>query len=380
MRRKKFRVRHYRDHKRPKLKFVVSGRENGRRARRFFTTKTEAESYAQAKNIELRNQGIEGAEFPSALRVMAKECADRLAEHKCTIRDATEHLLTYIAATKKSCTASELVEKLRAAKKADGASARYLQDLKNRLNRFALEFDGQLVATITTARLDEWLRGLNVSPVTRNNFRRLLIVAFNYAVQQGYTTQNSAEKTSKAKEKSGAPGILSVSETARLLENASPDVLPYIAVGAFAGLRRAEIERLDWSEVDFESGLIRIEAEKSKTAQKRLVQILPNLRQWLLPIRQLSGPVVGDQFSRRFVATRKAAGIHDWPDNALRHSFASYHLAHFQNSAKTALELGHHDAQVTFRHYRELVRPKEAERYWSIRPAATKKVVPMVAR
>src|SRR2546423_713649 len=116
--------------------------------------------------------------------------------------------------------------------------------LKSRLNRFADDFNGQLVATITTARLDEWLRGLNASPVTRNNYRRLLIVAFNYAVQHGYTTHNPAENTSKAKEKSGAPGILTVNETAQLLEVAAPDVLPFVAVGAFAGLRRAELERL----------------------------------------------------------------------------------------------------------------------------------------
>jgi integrase len=61
----------------------------------------------------------------------------------------------------------------------------------------------------------------------------------------------------------------------------------------------------------------------------------------------------------------------EWPDNALRHSFASYQLAHFKNAAATALELGHHDSRITFAHYRELVRPKEAERYWNIRPGTT---------
>src|SRR2546429_2397763 len=166
MRKTKFRVRPYADSNRPHLKFVVNGRENGKRTRRFFETKKEADGYAQEKRIELENKGREAAEFPSWLRVMAEECNARLAENKCTIKDATEHLLAYIAATKKSCTASELVEKLRAAKKTDGASVRYLQDLKSRLNRFADDFDGQLVATITTARLDEWLRVLNASPAT----------------------------------------------------------------------------------------------------------------------------------------------------------------------------------------------------------------------
>jgi integrase len=379
MRTRKIKVRRYSDSNRAHLKFVVNYREAGKRKRTFFEAKVEADSYAQAKNIELENKGREAAEFPSWLRVMAEECNTRLAEHKCTLKDATEHLLAHIAATKKSCTASELVEKVRAAKKTDGASVRYLQDLKSRLDRFADDFDGQLVATITTARLDEWLRGLNVSPVTRNNFRRLLIVAFNYAVQQGYATQNPAENTSKAKEKSGAPGILTVNETARLLENASPEVLPYISVGAFAGLRRAELERLDWSEIHFDSDLIEVTAEKAKTARRRFVRMQPNLREWLLPVRKRKGAVVCDDFRKEFDAARGAAKISQWPDNALRHSFASYHLAHFKNAAALALEMGHTDSGMIFDHYRELVKPKEAERYWNIRPAAQDKVVQLAA-
>jgi integrase len=68
------------------------------------------------------------------------------------------------------------------------------------------------------------------------------------------------------------------------------------------------------------------------------------------------------------------------PDNALRHSFASYHLAHFKNAAATALELGHHNAIVTLAHYRELVRPKEAGRYWNLKPAKrSRKIVQIEA-
>jgi integrase len=85
-------------------------------------------------------------------------------------------------------------------------------------------------------------------------------------------------------------------------------------------------------------------------------------------------------FQQSFDQARASAGIDEWPDNALRHSFASYHMAHFQNAASTALQLGHHDSRITFAHYRELVKPKEAERYWNIKPSATSKVVQLVTR
>jgi integrase len=355
----------------------VNYREAGNRKRAFFETKAEADTFAENRNIELKNSGREGAEFPTALRVMAQECKDALSNYGKTIKEATDFFIAHLKASAKSCNAVELVKELVAAKKADGASKRHVDDLRSRLNIFADKFDGQSVATITSAEIDDWLRSLPVSAVTRNHYRRLIVLAFNYAVQRGYATDNPAEKTAKAKEKKSDIGILTVTQAARLLESATPDILPYIAIGLFGGLRRAELERLDWSEVDFESGLVEVKAAKSKTAQRRFVTMQPNLREWLLPVRKHKGNITPEDFNAQFVQARLAAGITEWPDNALRHSFASYHLAHFKNAAATALELGHHDSRITFAHYRELVRPKEGERYWNVKPAATAKIVPM---
>jgi integrase len=382
MSQRKIRVRKYSDGNRPNLKFVVNYREAGNRKRTFFETKTEAESFVAFKNAELKRNGIEAAEFPTALHVMAQNAVERLKPFGKTIADAVDHFVAHLKASEKSCSAVQLVKELVAAKEKDGASQRHVSDLRSRLNIFANKFNGQPVATITSAEIDDWLRSLDVSPVTRNHYRRLIVLAFNFAVKRGYATGNSAEKTDKAKEKSGNVGILTISEAARLLECATPEVLPYIALGLFAGLRRAEIQRLDWSDIDFESGLIEVKAEKSKTAQRRFVKIEPNLRDWLLPVRKHRGRIAceNSEFRKQLDDARAAAGITEWPDNALRHSFASYHLAHFQNAASTALELGHHDSRITFRHYRELVKPKEAERFWKIRPATTEKVVQLSAR
>ena len=140
-----------------------------------------------------------------------------------------------------------------------------------------------MVSEIQCHEIDEWLRGLNVSPVTRNNSRRVLRTAFSFAVARNYCVGNPVVKTAKAKEIEGTVGILTVAETARLLEAADAALVPFIAIGAFAGLRRAEIERLDWSEVDLESGLITVQATKAKSARRRFVKIRPNLATWLAP-------------------------------------------------------------------------------------------------
>jgi integrase len=381
MRQRKIRVRKYADSNRPHLKFVVNYREAGKRKRSFFETEAQAKSFAAFKSDELKRNGIEHAEFPTSIRVMAQNAVEALRPFGKTITDAVQHYIAHLKASAKSCTAAELVKELLAAKENDGASARHLSDLRSRLNIFAEKFDGQPVATITSAEIDDWLRSLSVSPVTRNHYRRLIVLAFNFAVQRGYAVSNPAEKTAKAKERGRDIGILTVTQTARLLESATPKVLPYIGIGLFAGLRRTEIERLDWSEIDFESGLIEVKAENAKTAQRRFVTMQSNLREWLLPLRKFKGNVTPESgFRQSFEQAREAAGITEWPDNALRHSFASYHLAHFKNAASTALELGHHDSRITFAHYRELVKPKETERYWNIKPAASTKVLPLVRR
>ena len=381
MRQRKIAVRKYSDRNRPHIKFVVNYREAGKRKRRFFEAKEPASAFAAFKNAELKRNGVEGAEFPTSLRIMAQNAIEHLRPFGKTITDAVLHYVAHLKASEKSCTVADLVAELVAAKKADGVSQRHLDDLRSRLNIFAEKFDGQPVATITSAEIDDWLRSLKVSAVTRNHYRRLIVLAFNFAVQRGYAPGNPAEKTAKAKESKSDIGILSVTQAARLLETATPEVLPYIAIGLFAGLRRAEIERLDWSEIDFESGLIEVTAQKSKTAQRRFVKMQPNLREWLLPLRKHRGHVTPKEtFRQGFDRARITAGITDWPDNGLRHSFASYHLAHFKNAAETSLELGHHDSRITFRHYRELVKPKEAERYWNIRPATSEKVVQIAAQ
>jgi integrase len=354
------------------------------RNRQFFKDKTEAATVLQQKLIEQENYGIAGVAFNERHRAEYLECAELLQPFGATIRDAVKFYIPHLTAMQRSCTAAQLVEELLKVKEADGVSRRYLSDLRSRLNQFSEIFDGKAIAEITSTEIDEWLRSLSdketgkrLSPITRNNFRRVLIVAFNFARDRNYCVDNPARRTAKAKAIETPIGILTVDETARLLENAPANVVPYVAIGGFAGLRRAELERLDWKEVDPESNLIEVTAKNAKSARRRFVQIQPNLAKWLQPYRRSSGNVTPPDYRELLDSARKAAGIEEWPQNALRHSFASYHLGHFNNAGALALELGHTNSNLVFQHYRQLVKPKQAERYWKIAPVSTgKKLIP----
>jgi integrase len=197
-------------------------------------------------------------------------------------------------------------------------------------------------------------------------------VLFSYAVQRRMLDFNPVMHTAKPKLADNPPEIFAVDELRVLLEtaqNQSPDVLPMLAIGAFAGLRDAEIKRLDWSEVDLARGHIEIKAAKAKSARRRLVPIQPNLAAWLQPHSGTFGQVVPSAARGKLEQVRKAAGLKHWPKNGLRHSFASYRLAAIHDAPRVASELGHTSPQMLYSTYREVVRTEEAERYWKISPA-----------
>jgi integrase len=306
------------------------------RNRRFFKDRPEAETFLQSKKIEQENYGTAGTSFNERQRAEYLECAEKLKPFNATIRDAVNFYLPHLHATNRTCTAAELVAELLKVKKADGASERYLSDLRSRLTQFSDSFNGKAVAEFTSPQVDEWLRSLSdkqtgkrLAATTRNNFRRVLIVAFNFARERGYCVGNPAEKSAKAKVIEGAIGILTIEETTRLLESAAPELVPYVAIGAFAGLRRAELERLDWREVDLQSGLIEVTAKKAKSARRRFVRIQPNLAKWLQPYAQLSGNVTPPKYRELLDAAREAALIEQWTVIALVYSLVSYYISYF---------------------------------------------------
>jgi integrase len=387
--RHEIKVRTHRNRQRPHLKYIVNYREDGKRKRAYFETKGSATAFADERNIALINEGREHAEFPAALRIMAQECADKLQRFGRTIADAVDHYISHLETMERSCTVAALINELIAKKQAEcrhgrPASGDYILDLNVRLGRFAKTFGQRIVATITSEEIDDWLSALKddrtgrtLSRQSRSNYARILGVAFAFACKRRYATENRMKGIDKPRGDT-MPGILTVEQTARLLEVASPEILPYLAIGAFAGLRASEIERLNWRDIDFEENEIAVSGE-SKTGERH-VDMLPNLREWLMPLRKLNGRVTPENFRKHFDQAREAAGIALWPNNALRHSFGSYHLKHFHNDALTRLQMGHwRDSAVLFAHYRRAVTRRNAERYWNLLPAPAKNVVRLVA-
>ena len=338
-------------------RWQVDARTKNGGERRFFETKAEATGFAAACLIKRTNQG--SSAFDDS----------ELAVYGLSVADAVKFTIDHYRRKAASAPLDSAVEALIEAKRGAGRSERYCSDLRSRLGKLCAAFESRPIAHISTADLECFLTGLNVAAETRNTFRRNIRTLWGFAEKRGWANVAMVKNTERARVIAQPPGILSPEQAAALLaESKDDDLLAFHAVGVFAGLRVAEIKKLNWRDVDLSGGFIHVAAEISKTRARRLVPIPDNLTKWLQPVAKPSGPIVGPNLRRRHEAARKRAGITEWPDNCMRHSFVSYRLAASGNAAQTALESGH-DQAVLFKHYRELVRPKDAERFFSIRPA-----------
>ena len=270
---------------------------------------------------------------------------------------------------------TEVVTEALEAKRADGLSEVYVKDLTTRLTRFGKAFRCP-IQMVLAAEIQDYLRGLKFSGRSKNNTRKAISVLFSYAQSRGYLPKGltEADDLPLAKENHAPIGIFSPEEMAKLLKHAEADMVPFLAIGAFAGLRHAEILRLDWQEVDLVGGFIEVKARKAKTASRRLVPISDSLKRWLAPHHEESGKVVTLQSVGHRLEELAQESEVKWKHNALRHSYISYRVAQIQNVAQVALEAGN-SPKVIFSNYRELVKPAAAVKWFSIEPTTPANVV-----
>lgn len=345
--------------------------DQGKRFRRFFEGKEIAKAWLANHREKSLVEGRAGLAFTDAQRADARRAMAELVAFKgATLTDAARHYAEFLRRAERTVPVAELVAMFLTAKQADGRSGRYLADLRVRLGAFDKSFGEKPVAAVTTRDLDDWLRGLPVGPQSRVNFRRVLHALFNFAVARDFARDNPVARTERPKVIAKEPGFLAPAQLARLLEHADEFIRPALAIGAFAGLRPAEIRRLTWNAVDLEERHIAVSAATAKTASRRLVPISDNLLAWLLRAPKRVGPVlpVSPAIERDLVlAARDAAGIKTWPADGLRHSWVSYRFALTGDAARTAAEAGH-DQAVLHRHYRALATRKQAERWFAIMP------------
>lgn len=247
-------------------------------------------------------------------------------------------------------------------KSSRGCKPRYLVALRSTLGNLARSAPGPLSA-LTQEQLQAFVFAADIAPRTRLGRFIDARTFISWCMRRKLIEASPMASLERPIVDQKAPGIHTPSQVAEVMGQAwsmDKPLARLLAVQYFAGLRPSEALRL----VEGDLGLyVEVRSENAKSRKRRLVKVSDNLRAWLA----LPGELPLSNVVKRLRQVRDAAKV-PWPHDATRHSFASYHLAMYRDAAATAHELGHHNQQMLFAHYRELVTAEAAEAFWKIKP------------
>ena len=368
-----------------RYKFVVRGRLNGRYVRKYFATKHEAATWTQIKNIEVKNQGKEHAEFPTALRMQTEAAMRLLAPHDVSLLDAIKIALPILETRAKSIPVSAAVEKflddyrLHGGPKTAVPSTSYLKYLHDMLSPFKVVFAGKLVADVGTQEIEDFIADRKgAGAVTRQSYVRAISAFYGWCVRKGYRLDNPLAKLRKKLPKM-EPSILSVADAELVMEVALQDEVAFLTLALFSGIRIAEFHKtvrdsrggerevwLDWKDVDLRAKHVFVSPELDKNRHGRYVEIPMNAVMWLDQVKALHGAVMPENWRERRQAWEKRAGV-ALPQNVLRHSFCSYRIALDQDYSKAAATVGNSPAMLR-KHYVRVLPKKLGQAFFKITP------------
>jgi|GEM_PF-798220 len=401
--------------------YVIQIRREGLNHFETFASLEAAKLKCDQLHTEQVNNGLSAFEMDGRTRQDAKEAVNIL-NGRCTLADAARSWVKHNP-DGGAVTVTELVEMHLAEMERRKLRAQTIADARIRMTKFAADYGDHPAITITGDQISEWLEVRGGAARNQINNRARLHALFAYAVKKSIVEINPVTKVERQATDATMPEIWHperVEMVLRAAQSFNPDMIPYLAVCSFAGLRPSEAQRLDWKDIHLSERIIRIMPGTSKVRQARVIEISDNLAAWLAPHRQDRGPIapaqisitrwrvklsaaavigidkVQDRITRQAglkgTAIKKQrlgwdAVIQDarkaeadlWPIDVLRHSCATAWLAANHDIHKLAEMLGN-SAAVIKRHYKGMLTVKEAERYWLIMPQKrTGKVVRLAA-
>lgn len=379
---------------------------SARRVRRFFASKAEAEDFLAGERAKLQQHGESALALSHEDRVLFERARDRLAAMNATIAQAVDFFAEHHKPVREDLTVGELARRCLADKEARGLKRRYLQTLGCSLRSFARGRGDRPAASITREEVQRWVLGNGWQPKTQRNYLGDVRECWAWGVREGFLRANPVAGETGwvdlAPMVEGEIAALSLAQCRALLRagllgtfhtqaragtgrwsrvavaGGFRPLLGFLAVALFAGVRPEEIARMEPGNIDVRERTLVVLGRSSKTRQRRVIELERAAVAWLRLWQRLcpGAPLVPKNFTRKWRALREAAGVAEWPHDGLRHTFASYHFAAFQNVARLQAMMGHSEREDTlFRHYRAVraadgrtVTRKAGEEFWGMTP------------
>jgi integrase len=346
-----------------RLKFDVARDATGKRSTAFLTVRgTKKEAQEELNRL-----------------LFARDSGTLVNPSKLTVADTLDRWIDHAAAT--GAISPKTAERYK------GLAARQIKP----------HLGNHLLQKLKAAHLSAWHAALmkggeGARPIaarTTGHAHRLLSAALNDAIRQELVVKNVAALVSPPKIEAREMRTLSAEEVRDVLDGMRDTVIfPQIVILLATGIRRGELTGLQWSDVDFDAGKLRVErsiektkshglrvkAPKTKHGRRRItlpagaVAVLRQHRADVLEIRLALG--IGRLPDDAYVFGTLEGGVRD-PDritqdwkrftaerglprvtlHALRHSHASALIARGTDAVTVSRRLGHGSPNVTMSVY-----------------------------
>ena len=259
-----------------------------------------------------------------------------------------------------------------------GRRPRSVNDLRYLARRLLKRCKGlsqRRVRSVTSQECRFYIHQAFDTPRQRNKARLALSSVFSTAVKHGWCDDNPIRKVPKEKLEERKISVLTREEINRLLSAAETYkggiCLAAVGIMLYAGVRPHEVERLPWSQIHLQAGIIHILPQHSKTGGARQVTIYPPLAALLRKIERMNIPkgrmVCPPTWRKHWAELHRRAGWggpNKWVEDILRHTFASHHIATFRSYAELQLEMGHRSAELLRTRYVALDDVCREDNFW----------------
>lgn len=358
----------------------VYGQRKGKQYRANFQDERLALSHKQVLELEAANMAppplVTTRLTPDQVKE-AEACYHRIEGKGYTLSVAVEFALAHYNPSKKRATVQEAFAQYIASKKSAGLRPLTITDIERRLDKFVETFGAVQVSEVQAAELRPLIFREGTSTVNHSNYYRAFTGFFNWCNDQKFCVSSPMQEIESIKIDRAEPVALSLAECRAMLTHAQTfrdgELVPYIALALFCGIRPTELERLRWDLIDTEAHTITIPIVIAKKRARRIVDIAPNAREFIYPHALKQTPICGVNFRKRLAALKALAGfgsdegLKPWTPDVLRHTAISMHLEKHDHEGKTAKWAGN-SPDVIQTHYRALVKAKDAAEFWQITP------------
>jgi|SRR5215469_3078960 len=264
---------------------------------------------------------------------------------------------------------------------------------RNELKKLARQFPGDRLAAIDKAKIQELRRTVKGSRTTYSTVKAF----FTWATDNGYLKESPMKDEKPWSDWGVNNDYYTVEKFEQILRlcagldpvpgvgltNQYQDLLPWLILGGFGGLRTREISRRDktedalkWSDLHFDAKIPQIEIRDAATKTKRhllsKVYAIQAIQAWLPYVASGSEYIcrIGQHDLNTLKAQfEKATGL-EFKENGLRNSFSTYAICYDgkEGAGSIALQMGTSENMVMKHYVGEAFAEGEGQAWFSLRP------------